>query len=108
MYFLAVNIGDLNMGNGQKVSQVFPNISSILSVFLRNAPTIAGIIFVTLLIISGILYIIGSSEQDSKTIKQAQAIMGSAVIGFLIIMVSYLLIQIIEVVTGFSILNPTL
>ena len=99
---------DPPMGTGRSLSQTFPDIGSLFSVLLKNSLTLIGVILVVLLIFGGVSYIIGAGSNDARKTAQSQAIITDALIGFAVVLLSYFIIQIIEVVTGLNILNPSL
>lgn len=103
---LAVNIGqDTPLGTGS-LSTVYPNLSVLLSIILKNSLTIAGIILLGFLILAGVTYIMGAGEDDPKKMQQAQGIATNTLVGFTIVFLAYFIIQIVEVITGLKILNP--
>ena len=54
--------------------------------------------------------IISAAGEDPKKQAQGQQLITQALIGFLIVIASYLIVKLIETITGFSILNfkPTI
>lgn len=109
MKALAFDIGTtFELKNGTPISNVFPTFGSLFQTILFNVYTIAGIIFLFLLILGGASVIIGAGSKDSGKVAQGQKAISSAVIGFLVIFASYFIIQLIEVLTGAKILNSGL
>ena len=98
---------DPSLGNNT-VSTTFPTINSFLSVLLRNSLTLIGVIMLGLLISGGLMFIIGAGSDDSKKSAQGKAIITDAVIGFCVVFLAYFIVQIVEVITGLKILNPSL
>jgi hypothetical protein len=103
---LAVFI-DPPLQQGRTVSQTFPTASSLVSLILQNAITVAGVIMLVLLISGGVMFIIGAGNQDSKKSAQAKSMITDALIGFAVVLFAYFIIQIIETITGLNILNNT-
>ena len=103
-----VDVGQLPLGNGQNLSSSYPNLGILVSIILRNALTLAAIIFLVLLIFGGLTFIINAGSGDSKKTAQSSAAITSALIGFLVVFLAYFIIQIVEVVTGLQILNSPL
>lgn len=92
---------------GQTVKDEFPSITTIISEsLLPNALLLAGIILLFILV-GGAFTVISSAGNPDKTQKGSQAITG-AIIGFVVIFAAYWIIQIIEVITGVKILNPSI
>jgi len=103
-----INIGkEFSLRSGG-IADVFPKPGSLFSVILFNLYGLAGIILLFLLIFGGFSIIIGAGKQDSGQIQKGQKSVTSAVIGFIIIFASYFIIQLIQVITGVNILNPTI
>lgn len=101
MITLLVNIGT---GIGSNIAINYPNIGSLVTIILNNSLTIASIILFGLIIFGGVSYIASAGDGDQKKITAAQETITSAIIGFLVIFVSYFIIQIIQVITGLTIL----
>lgn len=105
---LAVYI-DPSTGNGHTFLTTYSGgVSSLVSTILKTTLTVAGVIFLCLLIFGGFNLIMGAGENDPKKAAQSQAIITDAVIGFLVVILSYFIIQVIQVVTGVNILNSNL
>lgn len=106
-------LADVNLGaqfwlqRDQTVADTFPSITDIISKsLLPNALLLAGIILLFILVGGGFT-VISSAGNPDKTQKGSQAITG-AIIGFVVIFAAYWIIQIIEVITGVKILNPSI
>lgn len=107
-HLLAVNIGtDTPLGTGS-LSKVFSTPSVLISVILKNSLTIAGIIFLALLIFGGLSFIINAGGGDPKKTQASQGIITNALVGFAVVFLAYFIIQIIQVITGLNILNPNI
>jgi len=104
----AVNLGDTPLGNGGSLSSTYPNIGTLVGVILKNSLVVIGIILLGLLIYGGLLFIINAGSNDSKKIAQAQTILTDAAIGFAVVLLAFIIIQIIQTITGLNILNSTL
>jgi hypothetical protein len=86
---------------GETVASVYKNPAVLINLIVKNLFIVAGIIFFFLMIYSGIQYISGGK----KGVDQAQKVMESALIGFIIMFAGYWIIQIIKVLTGADFLN---
>ena len=102
---LAVSINPPT-GTGKYINDTFPTLSSIVTVILKNSITLAGILFLLLLIFGGLMFIIGAGNTDSKKAAQGKALITDALIGFVVVLMAFFIVQIIETVTGIKILNP--
>ncbi len=88
------------------VADTFGTPAKIISTIVPNIFVFAGVIFFFLLLLGG-FSIITSNGDSKNTEKGVQQITG-AVVGFLIIITSYWIIQIVEIITGLKILNSGL
>jgi len=88
-------------------SQSITSISILVSVLLKNALTIAGVVCLFLLILGGFSFIV-SAGGDAKAKEKGKNTITSAVIGFVLIFAAYWIIQIVQILTGIKILNSGL
>ena len=104
-----VNIGNNLLDNsGTAVGPKYNTASPLINSLLKNSLTLAGIIFLCLLIFGGISMIINAVSADSKKTSQALQSFSSALIGFAVVFSAYFIIQIISLVTGVKILDSGL
>jgi hypothetical protein len=107
-----VNTGGINIGeqfkffNNQGVASIFPDLGTLVNILVFNAYILAGVVFLLLLIFGGIGVIMGSSGGNSEQTAKGGKAVAAALIGFLIIFLSYWIIRIIEVITGMNVFNP--
>jgi hypothetical protein len=80
------------------------SFGDIVNVIVKNAFVFAGVICFILLI-SGAFSIIVAAG-DVKKMEKAQGIITSAVVGLLVVVGSFWIVQIIQKITGIPILNP--
>lgn len=79
----------------------------IITVLIPNVLMIAGIIFFVWIMIAGWgILASGGKEANAQEKAKAQASLTYAVIGFLIVVTSFFILQIIERVTGVNFINP--
>jgi len=78
-------------------------IGDILSALLPYIYVLAGLILFVYLIIGGFGLL--TSAGDPKAVESAKGKITSAIIGFIIIFISYWLVQILEIVFGIEILG---
>lgn len=105
---LAFNIGNATNLGSNSVSSQYPTISVLISIILKNGLTVISILLLALLIFGGVTFIIGAGSDDAKKAQQAKGAITNALIGFAIVFLAFFIIQIIEVLTGLDILNPTI
>lgn len=103
----AVNLGETPLGTGKNLTQVYSpdnGIATLVTIIVKNGLTIAGIILLCLIVAGGFMMISSAGSGDQKKAGTAKALITDAAIGFLVIFLSYFIIQIVEVITGFNIL----
>ena len=105
---IAVDISQTPLGNGHKLEDTYSSASPLINSLLKNSLTIAGIIFLALILIGGLGMIIGAGNNDAKKAESSKKTLTSAIIGFVVVFCAYFIIQIIQVLTGAKILNSTL
>lgn len=87
-------------------AQTFDSFGSLVSVFLANAYVLAGLIGFVFLVFGGISFILGAGGGDSKRLESGKRTVTMAIIGLMVIVFSYWIVQILEFLTGVKILNP--
>ena len=105
--FATVNIGDeLLLKPSVPITSVpaYQSLGGLISVFLKNAYVLAGVLLFFLLLFGGLGVIMGAGQGDPKKTSQGQQAVTSALIGFGVVFASYWIIQIIQIVTGLNIL----
>jgi hypothetical protein len=86
-------------------ASTFDTFGSIVSVIVKNAFVLAGIISFVLLIIGGIGVIASAGSGDAKQMEQAKKSITAAVTGLIIVVTSVFIVQLIATVTGSDILK---
>jgi len=101
-----VDIGQefwLKEGQGIKNSH-FSSFGDLLSLLLPSLYTLAGIILLFFLIFGGLTVILGAGKGSDEQIEKGKKILTNVLIGFLIVLLSYWIIEILQIVTGIPIL----
>ena len=101
-----VDIGQetkINPTQGISGSSQFQTIGGLISAILPNLYVAAGLILLFFLIFGGVMVILGAGKGESQQAEQGKKIVTRTIIGFLIIFLSYWIIQIVEIVTGIPI-----
>ena len=102
-----INIGEkIDLGTGKSINATFPSIGTLFNLLLKNSITIAGVILLGLLIFGGLKFIMSAGSNDAKKAAEAKTIITDAIIGFAVVFCAYFIVQIIQLITGVSILNP--
>jgi len=99
---LAFDLG-LTLG----IKDKFPTLGYFISHLLFNVYAIMGVIFFILIIVGGWGMIMGAGSGDSGKVQESGKALGAAIVGFVFIFFSYLIVRVIEEITGANILNPT-
>jgi hypothetical protein len=84
----------------------FQSAGGLISVLLPNLYILASVILLILLIGGGFAFILNAGKGQKEGVAKSGKIITAALIGFLIIIGSYWIIQIISTVTGLNILTP--
>lgn len=81
--------------------------SQLVSLLLPNVLILAGVIFFLLIIGGGFSLIAGAGKEASAQDKaKAQAAITYGVIGFLLVVSAYFILQIVGVITGINFITP--
>jgi hypothetical protein len=80
------------------------NYGMVVTAIVKNAFVLAGIISFILLIFGGFNVIVAAG--DAKKAQQGKTAITGAITGLLLVLGSFWIIQIIEVITGRQILSP--
>lgn len=86
----------------------FSTVGDLVNVIVKNAFILAGVITFVLLIFGGFGFIVGAGAGDTKKMESAQKTITGAIIGLLVVVASYWLVQILEKITGFPLLSPAI
>lgn len=79
-------------------------IGNIVSAVVANLNILAGIVLMALLMWGGFQILQGAGSQDQEKVERGRKIITGGIVGFLIIFASYWIIQMIEAITGVTIL----
>jgi len=100
---LSFRIGDVFFG-----SDSFPQdpgqVGTLVSGFVATLVSLAGGIFIILIVVGGFMMIAGSGSGNSQQIGRGRTAVTAALIGFLVIAGAYLIVIIFEMMTGIAIL----
>ncbi|OGG01626.1 hypothetical protein A2Z33_07615 [Candidatus Gottesmanbacteria bacterium RBG_16_52_11] len=83
----------------------FDSFGSLVSIIVKNAFVIGGILTFLLLVFGGLTYIMGAGNSDPKRMEQGQKTVVSAVSGLILIIGSYWILQILGLITGVDIIR---
>lgn len=97
------NLGDKLLFQGSTAKSTYTGAGSLVNNILPNIYIAGGIIIFFMIVFGGFTII--SNASDSHKIEEGSKTITSAIIGLLVLFASYWIIQLIQVVTGVSILN---
>lgn len=84
----------------------FSTFGEIVHVIIKNAFVLAGIISFLILVFGGFSVIMGAGAGDTKQLEKGKQAITGALAGLIIVVTSYWIVQIINKVTGMSLLGP--
>lgn len=84
----------------------FDTFGALVTVIVRNAFVLAGIVSFLILVFGGFSVIMGAGAGDTKQLEKGKQTITGAVVGLIVIVTSYWIVQILEVLTGRSLLSP--
>lgn len=84
----------------------FNNFGDVVTVVMKNAFVLASVICLVLLIFGGFGVIVGAGGGDTKRLEQARQTITWAVIGLLLVVGSFWIVQVIGKLTGVNLLSP--
>ncbi len=87
-------------------ARAFSTFGEVVTVIVKNAFVVAGVISFLLLVFGGFAIIIGAGAGDTKKIEQGRQTLVGAIIGLLVVVSSFWIVKIIEKLTGVALLSP--
>lgn len=93
-------LAQVNIADSFPPATTFETVGSLVSVIGQNAFVLAGVIAFVILIFGGFAILTGAGAGDTKQLEKGKQAMTGAVIGLLIIIGSFWILQIIETITG--------
>ena len=100
------NLGDCLKLQSGSVASEYTGVGSLINNILPNIYIAGGVIIFFMILFGGFTIITNAGNADK--IKDGSKTITSAIMGLLVLFASYWIIQIIQVVTGASILNSNL
>ncbi len=89
-------------GNCKTVGEKYKSLSDLVNLVVTNLFVFAGIFLLFLLILGGLSII---ASDSSKGVEEGKKKITSAIIGFLVMFSAYWIIQIVEFITGVTIIG---
>jgi hypothetical protein len=101
--FLAVDIKNSYFANQPNAAVAAANPGKLLSTFIPNAIIVAGLIFLFMTVLAGFRIIVGAGkQQSSQDAAKAKAALTWSVVGFLIVVLGYFILQIVGAFIGIN------
>ena len=101
----APDIGNQFFGGTNTGFSSLTGIGNIVSLFLKIAMVLAGLILFFYFILGGIGMIGSAGQNDPAKAEEAKKTLTTAVIGLVIVLASYWIVQLISIITGIPILQ---
>jgi len=89
-------------------ARAFPDVSSLVRVVVANAFVLAGVLCFLLLVFGGFSFIMGAGSGDTKQTEKGKQAVTGAIVGLLLVISSFWILQILGRLTGMDLLNPRL
>lgn len=100
---LSFIIGDVFFG-----SDSFPDhpnqVAAVVSRIVDTLVSFAGAVFIVLVVVGGLLMIVGAGSGNPQKIAQGRTTATTGFIGFLVVVGAYLIVLIIQLMTGIAFL----
>lgn len=84
----------------------FPTFGALVTVIVRNAFVLAGVMSFLILVLGGFRVIMGAGDGDTKEIDKGKQAITGAVAGLIIVVTSYWIVQVLGKITGQQLLGP--
>ncbi len=97
----------VQIANEFSPARSFPTFGSLVSTLVVNIFVLGGVVAFLFLIFGGVKIIL-SAGGDSKSLSSGKATVTAAILGLFIIVFSYWIVQIIEIITGIDLLGGSL
>lgn len=97
--------GGVDIGKTWSIAQNFPTLASLLSFLIPKVLIFGGVIFFIMIIIAGVGVITGAGSDDAQAQEKSKNFLTYAVIGLIIMIGAYWVLQIINVVTKGALKN---
>lgn len=104
-YFLIPQARAVEIADNFVPAQYFNSVGSLVNVILRNVLTIAGVVAFIGVVFAGIKVISGAG--DPKKLEQNKSVFTASIIGLILIVGAFFILEIAKVITGFNFLSPT-
>lgn len=101
---LAVDIGSTFVGSNANLTDL-GNVNNIVSALITGSISLAGVILLFILIMGGLGMIQAAGKSDPQQMEKGKKAATSALIGFIVVFMSYFIVKLIEEVTGLNLIK---
>lgn len=103
-YISQINIGEKFIGNNPNLTNA-TGVSKYISAIITGAISISGVLLLFILIMGGIGMISGAGNDSPEKVEKGKKAATSALIGFVVVFMSYWIVKLIESITGLDLLG---
>ncbi|MDO8341448.1 MAG: hypothetical protein Q7T59_05755 [Candidatus Woesebacteria bacterium] len=103
-YLAVVDIGKEFLGDNPNLTEV-TGVGKYVSAIITGAISISGVILLFLLIMGGFGMIAGAGSNNPEKVEKGKKAATSALIGFIVVFMSYWIVKLIESITGLNLLG---
>ena len=105
-YLIKPVYAEVNIGQYFGPARSFPTVADLVNVLLRNVFTVTGIIALAAIVIAGLNIIGHGMSGKAEGIEKNKNALTAAIVGLVLIIGAYFIIEILETLTGYKFLNP--
>lgn len=98
--------GGINIGDVFSPAKYFKSVSSFLNLLLPNILLLSGLIMFIFMIVGGLMIITSAGSGNAEGTGKGKKTITWALIGFILVLFAYIIIEVIETVTGLPIFSP--
>lgn len=103
-YLTDINIGEKFLGNNPNLTNI-TGVGKYVSAIITGAISISGVLLLFILIMGGIGMITGAGNDNPEKVEKGKKAVNSALIGFVVVFMSYWIVKLIESITGLNLLG---
>ncbi|MEK7543623.1 MAG: hypothetical protein AAB557_02050 [Patescibacteria group bacterium] len=96
----------VDLQNTSPTFSAYPTFGALVTIIVRNSFVLAGIISFLLLVFGGFSVIMAAGSGDTKELEKGQKTITYAILGLILVVTSYWIVQIIEKVSGVKLITP--
>lgn len=86
----------MTLKNGQTVADTYDKPGTVVNLIVSNLFVVTGLVIFALVIMAGFHYL----QDSSKGVEEAKKLISGAIVGLLVMLSAYWIVQIIKAITG--------